>query len=253
MFINGLLAQFRKYADVLFMFCPMAFLMISCSPNTKNTMKKLEVTKINATTLQVDRLPDLLDQENISFQSIDCVNWSDYPYRPNVNFRIAYTDNAVLLNFKVKEKSVRARYREDNDSVWTDSCVEFFIIPANDGIYYNIECNCIGTLLIGAGTEKTKRERATQDVTSNVQRWSSLGNQPFEERAEETDWEMSLIIPYTAFFKHRISSLERKTVKANFYKCGDELQTPHFLSWNPIGTGMPNFHLPEFFGALVFN
>ena len=24
------------------------------------------------------------------------------------------------------------------------------------------------------------------------------------------------------------------SIRANFYKCGDELQKPHFLSWNPI-------------------
>lgn len=39
---------------------------------------------------------------------------------------------------------------------------------------------------------------------------------------------------------------------ANFYKCGDKLQTPHFLSWNPINLEKPNFHCPEFFGTLNF-
>jgi hypothetical protein len=41
------------------------------------------------------------------------------------------------------------------------------------------------------------------------------------------------------------------TLRANFYKCGDELQVPHFLSWNPIGVETPDFHRPEFFGKLV--
>ena len=136
--------------------------------------------------------------------------------------------------------------------VWTDSCVEFFSIPAGDGIYYNIECNCIGTILIGAGPARNGREHAPKEITGLVQRWSSLGNEPFEERVEDTSWEVALIIPYKVFFKHQIESLDGKEVKANFYKCGDELQTPHFLSWNPIEIEKPDFHRPDFFGSLEF-
>ncbi len=44
----------------------------------------------------------------------------------------------------------------------------------------------------------------------------------------------------------------RSLLKANFYKCGDELQTPHFLSWNPIEIEKPDFHRPDFFGTLRF-
>ena len=155
-------------------------------------------------------LPKLFDEEKIDFQPIQCVNWAEYPYKPKVSFRIAHTQNSILLHFKVKEESVRAKYGEDNGSVWTDSCVEFFSIPAGDGIYYNIECNCIGTILIGAGPVRNNREHAPKEVTALVQRWSSLGNQPFAERVEETDWEVALIIPYAVFFKHQIESLDGK-------------------------------------------
>ena len=47
-------------------------------------------------------------------------------------------------------------------------------------------------------------------------------------------------------------TLDGKEIKANFYKCGDELQTPHFLSWNPIQIEQPDFHRPDFFGTLEF-
>ena len=156
------------------------------------------------------------------------------------------------MHFNVKEASIRARYSKDNDAVWTDSCVEFFSIPAGDGIYYNLECNCIGTVLVGAGAERANREHAPQELLADVQRWSSLGNEPFDEQVAETSWDVALIIPYTVFFKHTIDSLDGKTVKANFYKCGDELQTPHFLSWNPIKIEAPDFHRPDFFGTLEF-
>jgi hypothetical protein len=228
------------------------FMVLYSSAMTNNTMKELQVKKVNAAGLQADALPALLDKENVAFVPVATVNWAEqYPYRPEVSLRFAHTDDAFLLHVKVKEGSVRARYGNDNEPVWTDSCVEFFIIPNDDGIYYNIECNCIGTVLIGAGPGKPAREHAPQEVLNNIQRWSSLGRLPFEERTGETSWEMALIIPYTAFFKHQISSLDGKTLRGNFYKCGDELQTPHFLSWNPIGTEKPNFHVPAYFGKLV--
>jgi hypothetical protein len=79
-----------------------------------------------------------------------------------------------------------------------------------------------------------------------------LGREAFDERVGECAWEVALVIPYSAFFLHDITSLDGKTLRANFYKCGDKLQTPHFLSWNPIGLEKPNFHCPEFFGTLHF-
>ena len=82
--------------------------------------------------------------------------------------------------------------------------------------------------------------------------WSSLGREDFEERIGECSWEVALVIPYSAFFMHNVTSLGGKTIRANFYKCGDKLQTPHFLSWSPIDLEKPNFHCPEFFGELHF-
>ncbi|MDD6210700.1 MAG: carbohydrate-binding family 9-like protein [Bacteroidales bacterium] len=213
----------------------------------------MKVRKISIANVQVNALPKLLDEAKIDFQPIDNANWSEtYPYKPKAEFRIAYTDDAILLHYKVKEASVRGKYSKDNDPVWTDACVEFFFIPASDGVYYNIECNCIGTILLGAGSSRAHRERASQVVMDKVQRWSSLGCKPLDERLRETSWEVALIIPYSTFFKHHITSLDGKTLRGNFYKCGDELQTPHFLSWKPIPIEKPDFHRPDFFGTLEF-
>lgn len=216
-------------------------------------MNTLTVKKIKAyCSVSAEDLSALLDKENVEFHAIDNVNWKEYPYRPEVRFRIAHTYEAILLNYRVKEKSVRARYGEDGGSVWTDSCVEFFVIPANDGVYYNIECNCIGTVLVGVGKVRNDREHAPREVTSKIQRWSSFGSLPFEERIGECTWELSLVIPYPVFYHHEINSFGGIEIKGNFYKCGDELQTPHFLSWNKIEIDKPDFHRPDFFGNLRF-
>ena len=214
-------------------------------------MKQLNINKISIANIPVEAIPALLDKEKVPFEAIGSVNWEqDYPYKPKVKFRVAYTNDAILLNYKVSEKSIRALSHQDNGPVWKDSCVEFFVIPNNDGIYYNIECNCAGAILIGAGREREDRVRATQDILNKVERWSSLGRDSFEEKVGDYSWEVALIIPFSSFFMHDIESLAGKEIRANFYKCGDDLTEPHFLSWNPIKLEKPNFHAPQFFGLL---
>lgn len=212
----------------------------------------MKVQRLSAKLQDAKQIPALFDHENVTYHSICTVNWKEYPYHPDVSFRIAHTDDAILLHYKVTEDSVRARYGEDNGSVWTDSCVEFFSIPGGDGIYYNLECNCIGTILLAAGSERNHREAAPLEITGKVKRWASLGKETFEEKIGECTWEVALLIPYHAFFKHTITHLDGKSIHANFYKCGDELQKPHFLSWNPIIIENPDFHRPDFFGTLEF-
>jgi len=215
-------------------------------------MQQLKIKKLTTEGTSVAGLSALMDQENIKFNAIGCVNWDNFPYKPDVKFRIAHSDDAILINYKVEEDSVRAIYGEDNGHVWTDSCVEFFVIPADDGYYYNIESSCIGTILLAVGKDRNARERASFAVLDGIQRWASLGREPFDERIGTCSWELSLIIPYSVFFKHSINSLDGVVIKGNFYKCGDELKTPHFLSWNQIETEKPDFHRPDFFGELCF-
>ena len=201
--------------------------------------------------VQAADVPALLDSLGVEFTPVSIANWPDeYPYCPQVAFRIAWCPEGLALHYRVNEQSVRARYAEGNGNVWTDSCVEFFLRNADEDIYYNIECNCIGTLLVGVGEGRHDRRRLSGDVLSKVQRWASLGDEPFEERCEPTSWEVALVIPASLFETHPIRFEAGGELYANFYKCGDELSVPHFLSWNPIEVPAPDFHRPEFFGKL---
>ena len=38
----------------------------------------------------------------------------------------------------------------------------------------------------------------------------------------------------------------------NFYKCGDETETVHYLAWAPLSSEKPDYHRRQDFGALVF-
>jgi hypothetical protein len=191
-------------------------------------------------------------QENCMAIPIEQINWKAFQYKPYVCFRIAQGKNSIFILFEVQEKSIRAKYHIDGGKVYTDSCVEFFVSPNNDGQYYNFEFNCIGTTLLGCRKERNMATPAPEEITRQIKRFSSLGNQPFEIREGCFTWSLLVEIPYTAFFRHSISSLKGKKIKANFYKCGDELTDPHYLSWQPIKTDRPDFHRPDFFGILQF-
>lgn len=215
-------------------------------------MKILEVKKVQAPSdLMAEQVPALMNENALAFTAIDTVNWSKYPYKPQVRFRIAHTGSEILIHYQVTENSVRAVAEGDDGRVWEDSCTEFFVSPDGNDFYYNFECNCIGRLLLHGGVAGD-RPSAPKEIVDSIQRWSSLGNQPFEERVGECSWESVLIIPAQALFRHQITKLDGQEMKANFYKCGDLLQTPHFLSWNAIHLPEPQFHCPEFFGLLTF-
>jgi hypothetical protein len=215
------------------------------------TMKEITVKQLSATAVAAADVPALLDKAGISEHALNTVNWAEYPYCPDVTFRIAYTADAILLHYRVKEKAVRAKYT-DGGKVWTDSCVEFFFSPDANNVYYNLESNCVGAIILGGGEAGTQRGHANESVLRTIGRWSSLGDQPFGERVGDTQWEVALVVPYSAFYLHDIHSLKGKHTRANFYKCGDDLPTPHFLSWNPIEMPRPNFHTPPYFGMLLF-
>jgi hypothetical protein len=49
-----------------------------------------------------------------------------------------------------------------------------------------------------------------------------------------------------------IRNLSGVQAQANFYKCGDKLKQPHYLSWKPVLTSNPDFHQPKYFGEISF-
>jgi len=174
-----------------------------------------------------------------------------FPYKPEVRFKLAFTENCLLLSFQVKEKHAYATYRHINDPVYKDSCVEFFLSFDRQN-YYNLEFNCAGIGLMGYGSADRKgRRRLSKERIEQVKTISTL---PAAQRGvTETAWELLLNIPFGVFEADHITSFSGKRCTANFYKCGDDLPIPHYVAWSPIVNPTPNFHLPQFFGELLFN
>jgi Carbohydrate-binding family 9 len=171
---------------------------------------------------------------------------------PDVKVSVAYSEYEIFLKYFVTEDFFKAEKTGSNQAVYEDSCVEFFVSPAADGIYYNFEFNGIGTCLLGCGTGRENRMRAYPEIISRIRRKGSAGKEPVKERTGKFSWSIMVAIPMDVFFRHKIEGFEGKIFSANFYKCGDRLTVPHYLTWNPVKTGKPDFHRPEFFGVLKF-
>jgi hypothetical protein len=183
---------------------------------------------------------------------INSINWSNFKYSPDASFSIGYSDYEIFLKYYINENYFKAEMTRTNQMVCEDSCVEFFVSPEEDGIYYNLEFNAIGTCLMGSGTSRQGNHLVAPDLISKIRILTSAGKSPIEERAELFGWTITVAIPVEVFFRHKVQPLKGKTMRANFYKCGDKLKVPHYLTWNPIGTQNPDFHQPEFFGLLKF-
>lgn len=198
--------------------------------------------------LSVDALRQKMVSDGTLF-AVSCNNWAaDYPYTPKVTAYLAYSDSYIALLFAVEESHIKAVELEDNGRVWEDSCVEFFVKnPVGEG-YYNFEMNAIGTLL---AAYRTSRDSATHFSTENlakVIRYTSFDHTPIDIHNQSSWWAVELI-PFSLL---GLSSSPAK-LDVNLYKCGDNLDRPHFLSWSPITLDKPNFHCPEFFGEIIFD
>ena len=216
-------------------------------------MKTAEVKQLSFNSLfpELDEISVALDK-HAEKHNIDVINWKEYDYKPDVKFSIAYGKKELYLKYFITEFFFKAEKTKTNEMVCEDSCVEFFVSPKDDGIYYNFEFNGIGVILLGTGTGRADSKRADSEIISKIRRKSSVGVNPVKEKAGKFEWNITIAIPYEVFFHHNIDNLQGKTFRANFYKCGDMLSVPHYVTWNPVGTENPDYHQPAYFGILKF-
>jgi hypothetical protein len=217
----------------------------------------LIVPKVDlGTTPAMERVDSLMETAGLPLHTVDKVNWPDeFPDRPEVKFRIAHSGDEIYIKFYVTEQTLRAVYDADGGRPWEESCVEFFLSPgeAGDPVYYNLEMSCAGFGILHARNTLTGEGGAMPGL-ANVRRLTSLPREPFGVRQGEApySWTLTLAIPVEVYSTSPVPPLSGRTLRGNFYKCGDLLPRPHFLSWSPIDTPKPSFHQPGFFGELFF-
>jgi hypothetical protein len=191
--------------------------------------------------------------KNIAPLKIKNYLWLNNGYRPEVDVKLIYSDNYIYVFFKVYEKKIRVHYTQFGSDVWKDSCVELFINPFSEisKDYINIETNAIGTMLIAKGSSRYDRKVFSETDADNFEIVSSVKEVVDGEFGGDF-WTLHYKIPFTFFEKAYGEKFCGDKAMANFYKCGDETEYPHYGVWNNIADEQPDFHKSQYFGEIHF-
>lgn len=179
--------------------------------------------------------------------------WMQNKYKPEVIVKACYSKEYIYVKFLVFERKVTVRYLKVGDPVFKDSCVEFFInlFPKETDEYFNIELNAIGTIKMGYGIKRT-RSYLTEFDLSDMRVISTI-KEPIIGLHGSDNWKLYCAIPIKLLEKISNRKFKGDDAIGNFYKCGDETEFKHFGMWNLIDNPKPDFHLPEYFGRIIFS
>lgn len=180
--------------------------------------------------------------------------WMKNGYEPRVEARLCYSERFLFVRFDVHEKKVRARFTRFQDPVYKDSCVEFFVdaFPDLGRGYINFEANAVGAFLVAFGPDRHSRTPLRKEDLRGFKSASSI-KRPMDGELGAGRWALAYRVPLALFRKiYGCDIKPGQRASANFYKCGDETDFPHYGAWSPVGTASPDFHRPEFFGTVIF-
>ncbi len=189
------------------------------------------------------------DWEKVPVGKVDVFQWeSGEKYRPETAFQLCLVrDKGIFLQMKTDETKLRVTCKDRDDPCWQDSCMEFFFRPFSDREeYINIEMNPAGAYLSeigkGKGDRRYIKELTDEQVTVSTD-------------VTENGWSLSLFVPdefikalYGKGFDYDCGGFY-----ANFYKCGDLTERPHYGSFSPMSTLPPGFHNPGLFARIKFS
>lgn len=185
---------------------------------------------------------------------IDCYQWEDNGYKPEVKAAVCYDEAALHIRFTAWEDRIKVKGVKYCDSVYKDSCVEFFFNPApdRDNRYLNFEMNAAGVLLLGIGSDRGDW-RYLYEVNPSIFNIKSSVKMYEVEAFKGPFWQVEYTIPFEFIEKYygNLDITSGMQLRANFYKCGDDTEYPHYGSWNPIEIEEADFHRPDYFGKLI--
>ena len=169
---------------------------------------------------------------------------SENAYRPKCCFRLFFLPEKLTVRMETDENNLRAVNTEVNSPCFEDSCLEFFFAPfGGENGYVNIEVNPNSAYLAQFGKERNGR------VWLN----SLTKKEPIIKSEVTSDgWKTEISVPYSLIeevFKKPFDPLDCDFF-ADFFKCGDLTDHPHWASFTPMGELPPGFHNPDCFSEI---
>lgn len=187
------------------------------------------------------------DIERAPVGSINSFHWEKEGYsRPVSFFRLcAEKGKGIFARLWSYESNIRAECKKRDDPVYTDSCLEFFIMPfADDKRYMNFEVNPNGIYLSQIG-EKREDRKFIKEVSSLEPIIT-----PFTVNDEAWGYDIFLSEEFISSVYGCEYTVEETTIKGNFYKCADLSVSPHYCAHFPVSSASLGFHNPDCFGNI---
>jgi hypothetical protein len=215
-----------------------------------------EVGAVNE-SIQVDADWNKRIWQSINPLRIENQMGADPKFRPQTEVKMAYDSTDLYVIFKVDDRFVRSVTEVYNGPVYGDACVEFFFSPdSNQPLwYFNLEVNCGGIPLLHYVTKPREaiQKLAIEDI-QEIEIAHSMPKVVDPEITEPVTWTLEYRIPFYLLEKYSKVSRPAPGViwHANFYKTANQNSNPHYLTWSFVDHPKPNFHLPEYFGTLIF-
>ena len=193
----------------------------------------------------LDKFPECFD--DIEKAEINECVWL-FDYKPYSFAQVVFVKNeGFLIKLTSFESNPKAVHQGFYSNVYKDSCLEMFAKFDNScEKYVNIETNSIGASLIAIGKDRHERVRIDEII-----------EKPFPVKAfkDKDKWSTEIFVSLKDLEK--LYGLDRSIFKegyefyGNFYKCGDETETEHYVMWNRVETEKPDYHRPEYFGKFI--
>lgn len=185
--------------------------------------------------------------------TIDRFPWDTGKTRETASARALYDEDALYLQYQVEDKRIVADTTSLNGPVYEDSAVEYFASPdPADRRYFNFEVNCVGTVHLGWGPDRTRREHVNPETADAIRVATSVDGPVTEPDPDDQTWWLAATLPFKAlsrFTGTEISPGPGTTWKGNFQRLGGGSE---FAVWSTIEAPEPDFHRPEAFGGFEF-
>ncbi|HWR23699.1 MAG TPA: carbohydrate-binding family 9-like protein [Feifaniaceae bacterium] len=188
---------------------------------------------------------------------VDNVQWNSKKAPPTVG-RMGYVPGEGLFVFmKCYEKDPRRTMTQNMDRVCLDSAMEAFFAfpdrpvaeeeaftPDDNGMYCNFELNANGAMYAKTGRGRQGRLPLTQGEFAAADARAAIC---------ADSWEITFLVPNALLSRvaGKDGFLAGDVFFCNFYKISETPEIEHYLSFSPIETESPNFHLPRFFAKAV--
>ena len=143
------------------------------------------------------------------------------------------------------ENDPKTAYTRQDDPVFKDSCMEIFLdcYPELPYGYLNVEINSAGAMRCRFGPDRQNRIFLAE---------KGIPRPEVTVTKEKDRWQIRVMFPkkmLEMLYERPCAFAPGHQMRGNFYKCGDETDTPHWTSWTEMRR--LDFHDPECFGLLM--